>query len=65
MADALAQYRLPHNPTSRIRCIPERKRDEMESDEPVNMLTAEEMGRFLAILRRRWPHHPRAGTRSS
>lgn len=55
MADAVVQYRLPLNPTGRIRAVPERRRDELESDEPVNMLSEEEMGTFLALVRERWP----------
>ncbi|MGD0836885.1 MAG: tyrosine-type recombinase/integrase [Polyangia bacterium] len=55
VADAVAQYKLPFNPTARIRAIPERGREEMESDDPVNMLTEVEMGLFVAALRSRWP----------
>jgi integrase len=55
VADAVAQYKLPFNPTARIRAIPERGREEMESDDPVNMLTQVEMARFVAALRSRWP----------
>ena len=31
---AVAQYRLPFDPTARIRAIPERGREELESDDP-------------------------------
>jgi integrase len=55
MGDAVAQYRLPLDPTRRIRAMPELRRDEMASDEPVNLLSGEEMGRFLALLKQRWP----------
>ena len=54
-ADAVAQYKLPFNPTSRIRAIPERGEEELESDDPVNMFTVEEMGSFMEALRVRWP----------
>lgn len=55
MADATAQYRLPFDPTRRIRAVPERHREELESEDPINMLSGAEMGRFLALLRQRWP----------
>jgi integrase len=55
VADAVAQYKLPFNPTARIRAIPERGQEELESDDPVNMFTGEEIGRFLEALRVRWP----------
>ena len=55
VADAVAQYKLPFNPISRIRAIPERGEEELESDDPVNMFAVEEMGRFMEALRVRWP----------
>jgi integrase len=55
MADAVAQYRLMSDPTARIRAIPERGREDLESDDPVNMLTVEEMQLFVRALRERWP----------
>ncbi|HEX2571682.1 MAG TPA: tyrosine-type recombinase/integrase [Polyangia bacterium] len=55
LADATVQHRLPLDPASRIRAAPERRRDEMESDEPVNLLSGEEMGRLLVLLKERWP----------
>ncbi len=56
IADAVAQHNLPRDPTRRIRAVPERRRGEQESDDPVNLLTANELGRFLAVLQTRWPH---------
>ena len=55
MGDASVHHRLPLDPTRRIRSVPIRRRDEMESDEPFNMLSGEEMGQFLVLLRDRWP----------
>jgi integrase len=54
LADASAQYRLALNPAARLRAVPERGEEELESDFPVNLLTAEEMARFMAALRNRW-----------
>jgi integrase len=55
MGDAVAEHRLPRDPTARIRAIPERRRAELESDEPVNLLSSEELGTFLAVLKARHP----------
>jgi integrase len=55
LADATAQYRLDVSPAARLRAVPERGEEELESDDPVNLLTAEEMARFMAALRVRWP----------
>jgi integrase len=55
MSDAAAQYRLPCDPTARLRAIPERGEKELESDDPVNLLTVEEMARFMAALKEGWP----------
>jgi integrase len=55
LADASAQYRLEVNPAARLRAVPERGEEELESDDPVNLLTASEMARFMAELKQRWP----------
>lgn len=55
MADAVVQHGLPRDPTKRIRAVPEVRLEDLDTDEPVNMLTAEEMGKFLAALKTRWP----------
>lgn len=55
LADAVAQYGLRCNPTDRLRAVPKRSLAALEADEPVNMLSAEELGRFLAALKARWP----------
>jgi integrase len=55
MADAAAQYRLTASPASRLRAIPERGEEELDSDDPVNLLTADEMTRFMAALKEGWP----------
>jgi integrase len=55
VADAVVQFGLPINPTARIRSVPERGEEELESDDPVNLLTAEEMARFMEALKTRWP----------
>jgi integrase len=55
LADATAQYRLPVNPAVRLRAIPQRGQEELESDEPVNLLTVTEMARSMAVLKQRWP----------
>jgi integrase len=55
MADAAAQYRLPANPAARLRAVPERGEEELDSDDPVNLLTVDEMARFMAALKERWP----------
>lgn len=55
IADAVVQHGLPRNPTERMRAVPERRANEMEDDAPANLLTAQEMGHFLAALRTRWP----------
>lgn len=55
LADATAQYRLPFNPIARIRTVPLRRGAQADSDEPENMLTSEEIGRFLAVFKVRYP----------
>jgi integrase len=55
VADAVVQFRLPINPTARIRAVPLRGEEELESDDPVNLLTPDEMARFMAALKSRWP----------
>jgi integrase len=55
MADAVAQYRLAANPAARLRAVPERGEEELDSDDPVNLLTADEMARFMAVLKEGWP----------
>jgi len=55
IADAVAQYGLHCNPTERVRAMPLRSLAALEADEPVNMLSAEELSSFLAVLRMRWP----------
>jgi len=53
-ADAVAQYKLPsiRHPASVRSGTWE---EELESDDPVNMFTVEEMGNFMEALRVRWP----------
>ncbi len=53
-ADAAASHGIP-NPVARIRALPERSRRCLEGDEGGNVLTAQEMSRFLEALRERWP----------
>ncbi len=53
MADADAHRDLPKNPVARIRALPERP--DTESDEPRNLLSADEMARFLETLQERFP----------
>lgn len=55
MADAKVQYGLRCDPTARVRAVPEVRLDELDTDGPVNILSAEEMGKFLFTLRERWP----------
>ena len=55
MADAAAQYRLTVSPAARLRAIPERGEEELDSDDPVNLLTVDEMTRFMAALKEGWP----------
>jgi integrase len=55
MADAAAQYRLTSNPAARLRSVPERGEEELDSDDPVNLLTVDEMARFMVALKERWP----------
>ena len=55
MADAVAQYRLPANPAARLRAVPERGEEELDSDDPVNLLTADEMARFMAAVKEMFP----------
>ena len=51
-ADAVVTHRLAVNPMARVRTLPDHHQ---EDDVPRNMLSAEEMGRFLAMLGERWP----------
>jgi integrase len=55
MADAAAQYRLTASPAARLRAIPERGEEALDSDDPVNLLTVDEMTRFMAALKAGWP----------
>jgi integrase len=55
MADAVAQYRLGTNAAARLRAVPERGEEELDSDDPVNLLTADEMARFMAALKEGYP----------
>jgi integrase len=55
MADAAAQYRLTGSPAARLRAIPERGEEELDSNDPVNLLTVDEMTRFMAALKEGWP----------
>ena len=55
MADAAAQYRLTVSPAARLRAVPERGEEELDSDDPVNLLTVDEMTRFMAALKEGWP----------
>lgn len=55
ISDAVAQYGLVRNPTDRFRAVPKRNLAALEADEPINMLSADELGRFLAALKLRWP----------
>lgn len=56
ISDAAAQYRLAVSPAARLRAIPERGEEELDSDDPVNLLTVDEMTRFMAALKEGWPH---------
>ena len=38
-----------------MRAIPERGEEELDSDDPVNLLTVDEMTRFMAALKEGWP----------
>jgi integrase len=55
MADAAAQYRLSTDAAARLRAVPEPGEKELESDDPVNLLTADEMTRFMAVLKEGYP----------
>jgi integrase len=55
MADATVQHGLRCDPTARVRAVPDVRADELDSDEPVNLLSATEMGTFLGTLKERWP----------
>jgi integrase len=55
MADAAAQYRLTVSPAARLRAVPDRREEELDSDDPVNLLTVDEMTRFMAVLKEGWP----------
>jgi integrase len=53
LADAVAEFRLPHDPTARIKRMPKRRRPD---DDP-NVLSAAELGRGMAQMRDREPEH--------
>lgn len=55
IADAVAQYGILRNPTERIRAVPERRMALLDADEPINMFSAEELGRFFVALKTHWP----------
>lgn len=55
MADATAQLRLPANPAARVAALPEDD-TRVTADEP-NSLDEEEVSKFLAVARVRWPEH--------
>lgn len=55
MADATERYDLARDPTRRIRAMPLRRMSALEADEPVNIMSDKEIGRFLATLKLRWP----------
>ena len=48
-------WRVPANPAARLRAVPERGEEELDSDDPVNLLTADEMARFMAALKEMFP----------
>lgn len=53
LADAVAEYQLPHNPVSRVKRLPV----SLCTDEEPNLLTAEELGRVLAAFKEYEPRH--------
>lgn len=53
LADAVAEFRLPHDPTARIKRMPKRRRP----DDNPNVLSAAELGRVMAQIRDREPEH--------
>jgi len=59
LADAVAEFRLSHNPAARVKRLPVKK----FTDEEPNLLSAEELGRVLAGFREHKPkHYPLAVT---
>lgn len=56
LADAQVEFGLKHSPMERITIYPDKRKGKAErKDGPENMLTAEEMGRFLVELKKRFP----------
>lgn len=55
LADAVAEFRLPHDPTARIKRMPKRRRPD---DDP-NVLSAVELGKVVAQIRDRESEHYR------
>jgi len=53
LADAVAEFRLPHDPTARIKRMPKRRRPD---DDP-NVLSAVELGKVMAQIRDHEPEH--------
>jgi integrase len=53
LADAVAEFRLAHDPTARIKRMPKRRRPD---DDP-NVLSAGELGRVMAVFRDTEPEH--------
>jgi len=53
LADAVAEFRLPHDPTARIKRMPKRRRPD---DDP-NVLSAAELGKVMAQIRDHEPEH--------
>ena len=53
IGDAVAEYELPRNPGQRLRALPIRKWD----DDNPNILSAEELGRVLAWVKKESPQH--------
>jgi hypothetical protein len=53
LADAVAEFRLAHDPTTRIKRMPKRRRPD---DDP-NVLTAVELGKVMAVFRDTEPEH--------
>jgi integrase len=53
LADAVAEFRLPHDPTARIKRLPKRRRPD---DDPT-VLTAAELGKVMAVFRDTEPEH--------
>lgn len=55
MADATIAHDLRRNPAARVRALPARRRGDSDADGPVNLLSAEEIAKFLEVLKVRWP----------